>query len=175
MGDTVASYSQNFSVTDEGVKCGQPLDLGTLMLEMIRRLKVGDVAPNFDVKTLSGESLKLNDLRGKYVLLDFWATWCGPCMDEVPHLVAAHERFGSRENFAMVGLSCDTDVAALKNTVADKKMDWTQAVVGRESPVSKDYGVRGIPSIFLIGPDGKIVAKDLRGDAIQSILAEHLK
>ncbi len=80
-----------------------------------KTLGIGDQAPDFEIRTLSGETVRLADYRGKYVLLDFWATWCTPCLKEIPNLKAVYDKFGSSERFAMISLSLDSDAALAKN------------------------------------------------------------
>lgn len=155
----------------------EPLDLGTLKPMPKPSLKVGQEAPAFDVETLEGKRLKLSDLRGKYVLLDFWATWCGPCIAEIPEMKAVYERFGNDDRFAMVSLSLDAEKDAPRKFVAEKALAWHQGFLGEwaNGGVQHTYHVEAIPATFLIGPDGKLVAKDLRGIAIGSAVAQALK
>ena len=128
-------------------------------------LKPGDLAPPFAVTTVDGQPLRLADFQGKYVLLDFWATWCGPCVGETPHLKAAFAAFGADPRFAMIGLSLDTSPDAPKNYARNNEIPWTQGFLGQgsQSTVAPLYGVDAIPAIFLIGPDGRIIERDLRG------------
>jgi thiol-disulfide isomerase/thioredoxin len=176
-GDLLGSVTHKVNVPEmPGGRSDEPLDVGTLELAMARRIKVGDTAPGFQVATLGGESLKLEDLHGKFVLLDFWATWCGPCVAETPHLKAAHEAFGKDDRFAMIGLSLDPEKDAPRQYVEKNSLGWHQAFLGdfSEAKLPGEYGVRGIPSIWLIGPDGKVIAKDLRGAAIKDTIARAL-
>jgi peroxiredoxin len=157
-----------------GGRSDEPLALGDLTLEMVPRLKVGQVAPEFEIQSIDGKPLKLSDFRGKYVLLDFWATWCGPCLTELPHMKSIYERFKDDARFAMVSLSADTDVEAPKKCIEENQLQWHQGFIGRSSSVQSDYCVTGIPSVLLIGPDGKVAAKNLRGTAIVTELEKVL-
>ncbi len=157
-----------------GGRSDQPLALGDLVLEVVKRLKVGDVAPDFEIKTVDGRPLKLADFRGKYVLLDFWATWCGPCIVELPQMKSIYDRFKDEARFAMISLSADNDVQTAKKCIEENELKWHQGFIGRSSKVQSDYCVSGIPSIFLVGPDGKVVAKDLRDQAIVTELEKVL-
>lgn len=139
-------------------------------------IAVGEAAPDFTVDTLGGKTLKLSDYRGKYVLLDFWATWCGPCRGETPNLKKVFETYGKRENFALIGLSLDPDVEKPKAYLEENGCAWIDGFLGDwgKDKVTKKYGVRGIPAILLIGPDGKVVANQLRGDAIMAAVSAAL-
>ena len=117
----------------------------------------------------------------KYVLLDFWATWCGPCTGETPNLKAVFEQYGKRDDFVMMGLSLDQDKEKPIAYAKEKGTGWIDGFLGDwgKDEVTKKYGVRGIPSIWLIGPDGKVVAKGLRGEgileAVRTVLEEGKK
>jgi peroxiredoxin len=143
--------------------------------------EVGQEAPGFEIKTTDDITIKLADYRGKYVLLDFWATWCGPCVGETPNLKAVFEKYGQRENFAMIGLSLDPEKERPIAYAKEKGTQWINGFLGDwgRDEVTKKYGVKGIPSIWLVGPDGKVVAKGLRGEgimeAVRTVLEEGKK
>ncbi|MBI3881163.1 MAG: carboxypeptidase regulatory-like domain-containing protein [Verrucomicrobia bacterium] len=168
--DILATATKEFELkAPEKPDDDRPFDLGKVQLKIRRTLKVGDVAPDFAIKTVDGKPLKLADFKGRFALLDFWATWCGPCVTELPFLKTAFEALREDKRFAMISLSLDDDAAAPKKFAADNELKWTQGFLGdwSKSSLPGEYGVEGIPSLFLVGPDGKIAAKGMRGDAIE--------
>jgi thiol-disulfide isomerase/thioredoxin/protocatechuate 3,4-dioxygenase beta subunit len=146
------------------------------VLKESKLVKVGAVAPAFAIETLEGAALKLEDYRGKYVLLDFWATWCGPCLEEVPHIKAVYDQFDKDDRFVVISLSLDATRDDPKTYLKDHSLPWVHGFLGdwRKDPVSGSYGVQSIPSVFLISPDGKIIANELRGDSIKAAVAKAL-
>lgn len=156
----------------------EPMEIKPFKLTVWPHIKVGEAAPAFTIKTLDGKEIKLEDFKGKYVLLDFWATWCGPCRGETPHMKAVWEAYGKNPKFAMIGLSLDEETKPAEKYVKDESMGWTQGFLGpwgEPEKLTDAYGVDGIPSIWLIGPDGKVIAKELRGEEIIKAVKEALK
>ena len=133
-------------------------------------VKVGDAAPDFTVTTVDGKRIALADLKGKTVLIDFWATWCSPCVAELPNVKKAHVRFGERADFVMIGMSLDFDRPTLEKFIKKEKMPWHHVYgdTGGAQTAADAFGVSGIPAMFLIDGEGKIIAADLYGERIVS-------
>jgi peroxiredoxin len=135
----------------------------------------GSQPPDFNAKDITGQAVTLSDLKGKVVLLDFWATWCPPCRVEVPNLLEIYRKFKD-EDFVLISVSLDRDLQAARKFIRDKEMDWVHIIdleAGRE--IATLYQVEYIPSIFVIGRKGKIEARQLRGDELKNKIAALLK
>lgn len=131
--------------------------------------------PDFAEKDLSGAPLSVARFKGKVVLVDFWATWCPPCIAELPTVLAAYSKYKDK-GFEIIGISLDKDLDTLKGFLAERKMTWPQYFDGQQwqSPLAAKYGVNAIPATYLLDKDGVIVAKGLRGPALEEQLAKLL-
>ena len=154
-----------------------PLDLGIIELPIAKQMQANEVAPNFEATTLEGHTFKLSDVRGKVVLLDFWATWCGSCVAQLPKLKAVYEEFHRDDRFVMISLSLDKEVDTVRDFIKKHEVKWKQGFLGAWSNATlrADYGVTGIPALFLIGPDGKLIVTEPPAKILEQAIKKALE
>jgi thiol-disulfide isomerase/thioredoxin len=187
----VASVTMPVTVPEmPGGKSDQPLDVSKLELEPrnpngtkplelkeYKNVKVNDPAPTFSALTLDGKPVKLADLRGKFVVLDFWATWCGPCIADMPNIAKLHDKYKTDPKVAIVGISLDDKMDEPTRFTRNRSMPWPQWYGGASAPMSAytEFGIHGIPSVWIISPDGKVLARDLHGEEAATALEKAMK
>jgi peroxiredoxin len=139
-------------------------------------LAIGTTFPDFDEKDLAGHRLSIANYKGQVVLLDFWATWCGPCVAELPNVVKTYENYHS-SGFEIIGISLDEDQTKLTTFVKGKNVTWPQFFdgLGWGNKLAVKYGIESIPATFLLDGNGKIVDRDLRGEELEQAVAKAMK
>lgn len=145
-------------------------------LIVIKRSSIGQTIKDFSQNDLDGKPVKFSDFKGKYLFVDFWASWCGPCRAENPNVLKAYNTFKGK-NFEVLGISLDDNADKWKDAVEKDGMPWKQLsdLKGYNNEIAEYYGIQAIPSSFLLDPNGVIIAKDLRGTELQTKLGEILQ
>ncbi len=138
--------------------------------------KIGTVLPEFKQNDVNGKLFSLASLRGKYVLIDFWASWCGPCRAENPNVVKTYNKFKDK-NFTVLGVSLDQDKPRWLEAIKKDGLSWTHVSDLKywNNEVAVQFGIQSIPANFLIDPNGVIIGRDLRGDDLVKALTAVIK
>ncbi|MBN2893233.1 MAG: AhpC/TSA family protein [Bacteroidales bacterium] len=170
---------KNIDAHNTFLKSLDPIKENTFVMEYNKMISselktaVGSIAPEIELENPDGEMVKLSSLRGQYVLIDFWAAWCRPCRGENPNVVDAFNKYHDK-GFTVYGVSLDNKKADWVAAIEKDGLTWTQVsdLQGWNSSAGREYGISSIPANFLIDPEGKIIAKNLRGSALHEKLSE---
>ncbi len=172
MYDDLAQLDSMISIV-KYADCIASIDAHKKSLESKEATKAGKMFIDFPGKNIDGSDAKLSDHvgKGKYVLADFWASWCGPCRSEVPNLIELQNKYGG-DKFTVLGINVGDKENEFKKAVEEDKINYSQLYTSGEHNATTLYGIQGIPHIILFAPDGTIVARNLRGEAMKEKVAE---
>ena len=174
-------YPDNYYVLDELARIHEELGNPVLAAEYQKKADpmselVGKVVPDFSATDLDGKPISLQDYRGKVVLLDFWAVWCGPCIGEMPNVKKVYNTYKD-QGFDIIGVSLDTDETRLRNYLRENDVPWRQIFSGQKwkSPIARQYHIHRIPAPWLIARDGTLISREARGVKLENLVAEALR
>ncbi len=145
-------------------------------MALVKPVSVGHAAPDFSIPGIDGKTIKLSDYKGKYVMLDFWASWCVPCRKENPNVVKLYQQYHPK-GLNIVGISLDENKEAWQKAISDDKLVWAHGseLQNFNGPVVQRYQVQAIPSNFILDPNGNIVAKNITGNDLAAFFAKTFK
>ena len=167
---------ERYSLLGEKAKASAQGKAIAAQIAKLESTAIGQIAPNFTITTPEGESISLYDIKGKVKLIDFWASWCGPCRGENPHVVEIYKEYHPK-GLEIFGVSLDNNKEAWVKAIADDGLVWKHGsdLKGWQSAPAQLYSVTGIPHTVLLDENNKIIAKNLRGDELKQKIAELLK
>ena len=154
------------------VKEGYPGRQLAKVIAELKQINIGGIAPEISLPTPDGSTLSLSSLRGRYVLVDFWASWCGPCLREVPNMKAIYNKYHD-SGLEFLGVSLDDSADKWTGAIAQHELNWphVSSLRGWQCPVAARYHVTGIPAMFLLDREGRVIAINLRGEALEERVA----
>jgi len=178
---TLNSLSEAQKNSDAANNLKKEIEMKKLEIAAIGATEIGRIAPSFSGPTPDGKTLALNDVKGKLTLIDFWASWCKPCRRENPNVVKVYQKY-HKKGLEIISVSLDGSrnqrdpKASWIKAIEDDKLTWSHVsnLNYFNDPIAKAYNIRSIPATFLLDEDGKIIAKNLRGDALEKKVAEYL-
>ncbi|MAQ76820.1 MAG: hypothetical protein CL613_10890 [Aquimarina sp.] len=162
----------------KSTRLGKQLEMlvnNAIALSQQKKIDVGDKAENFSAPTPTGRELSLNEARGKVTIIDFWASWCKPCRMENPNVVKVYNKYHEK-GLNIIGVSLDKKKEAWLKAIQDDNLQWSHVsnLQFWQEPIAQAYGVRSIPATFILDEDGNVIAKNLRGPALEEKIAELL-
>jgi thiol-disulfide isomerase/thioredoxin len=171
-----AAYEFKVPAAD-GSSAMKPLDIGTLAPRAAETINAGQMVPDIAFRDRQGADHLLSQFRGKIVFLDFWGTWCGVCLHDLPDVKAINDTYGSNPHFSMISLSVGDDRTTWENFIEKNRMTWLQSCLGTRDQAwqARLFGVPGYPSYWIIGPDGKVLADGYHSSLLRPIIDQALK
>ncbi|GDY23674.1 hypothetical protein LBMAG56_50210 [Verrucomicrobiota bacterium] len=169
--ELLKQLSQDFP----GTKFAKNADAQVASMKAQENMAVGKQFPDFAEKDLEGKPLSIAGYKGKVLLVDFWATWCGPCIRELPNVKTTYEKYQGK-GFDILGISLDSDKDKLTGFLAKNEMPWKQFFDGQgwKNKLAQQYGINSIPATYLLDASGKVIAKNLRGPELEAAVAKAL-